>query len=95
MSENEPEGRFAGLAGLSISHVAVDRELFEKAKAGDKVAVLDLRNKLHGLFLYDHMFPVMENEQIVTIFDLGQIGVIDKVRFEKSIMTWMLEIEAP
>lgn len=61
------------MALMEVNLVAVDRALYERAKAGDAAAVMELKAAVNGLELYCHAMPVSPSEEVVNVYDLGEV----------------------
>lgn len=85
---------------LDIDDVAVPGELWERARAGDKAARTELRTKLNGLQLYDHILSVQPNRLFgdgalvwVTLRELREARIVSMVTISTTDGAWWLRDE--
>ena len=67
------------MALMEIDQVAVDRALWERAKAGDETARDALSDRLDDEVIYFHAMPVEEHETIVTLRELEDAVIVRAV----------------
>ena len=67
---------------LSINEILVDAKLYQYACNGDETAKHALRSLLDGIDLYEHNIIKKDNEIVVSIENLYNIGIIRFVKLE-------------
>mgnify|MGYP001558318755 CR=1 FL=1 len=63
---------------LKTYEVCVNRDLWENRDAPE--ALQRLKEQLHGVVLYEHVFPVNASEIILSINDLIDAEIIESVK---------------
>lgn len=68
--------------------VFVNRQLYEKAKAGDQSSIDELKRVLNGVTIYDHIYSgAKPTDEAVTIEDLVNIGIVEAVTLDCAFFT--------
>lgn len=52
------------------------------ARAGDAAARDRIKQKLHGVELYDHLIPIEGDEILVTVQELAVAGILESVTLD-------------
>ena len=65
---------------MEVDQVAIDKELWERVKAGDLDARTEVRNLVDGLVIYLHALPVEEHEILVSLRELEGASVVESVK---------------
>jgi hypothetical protein len=61
--------------------VVLSKDL-SKTRAGDEEAKSRIKRSLNGIVLYHHAIPVKDEEEIVTIQELFELGVVGSIQLK-------------
>lgn len=65
---------------VEIDEFVVDKNLWQRAEAGDRAAKDEIRTEIDGMFLYMHALSMPEgNWHVVTLRDLERLGIVGSV----------------
>jgi hypothetical protein len=67
---------------MNALYVYVPRETYRRAKSGEQAARDEMKRKLHGVVIYDHVFSAEPDDIAVQLDDLINMDVIEAVTLD-------------